>query len=174
MNRFQDFYREKKKWIALAIDFSLTHEAMRRILKYISSPYKTWATIRRNLEKYSGLYTEKYLSCNGHMLLSEQPVDENSTSVEYQSLSQSPYIVCRERKTRLGLSSFEYIPLQPRLEKWFLDETTCKNLFEYQSLDHFNREPVSESDVFERYADFFDGSLYKSIVSKCGGRDAAR
>ena len=78
-DHFVSFCRNQRDLFKLCVDFSVKGTVMKRVCKIVSKlqkkltgntmmQYKGWKSAPRNLVKYSGLNSVKYLCCRGHML----------------------------------------------------------------------------------------------------------
>lgn len=76
--------------------------------------------------------------------------------------------VCVDRGTLIDHCTFEYFPLLPRVQKWVLDETACRALFEYRH-EHCTNRDASMLDGQQLFEDYFDGALYRELVESLGG-----
>ena len=89
------------------------------------------------------MQVEKYDAC-----INDCVIYRDSSQLQYQSLSECP--VCQEpRKTR---KVFTYMPLGPRLARWYGTFNLCK-------LIHSNKISVSKKGILR---DFTDGELFNS------------
>ena len=153
-----------KAWIILGVSGAVPGTIMREILRNIGAPYTAWATVKANLQKYSRLRTTKFSCCRKHMLLRSilQQSQDSESNLE-------PCEECIRRRETPELDSFEYISLKTRLKQWLKSEHTCKMLYQNMHANAFHAR--RGGDVFE---DFYDGALFKDIVEKRGGVEAAK
>ena len=75
-------------------------------------------------------------------------IDQDSSQFQYLSLSECP--VCQVR--RISRKIFTYMPLGPRLARWYGTFNLCK-------LIHSNKISVSKKGILR---DFTDGELFNS------------
>ena len=70
--------------------------------------------------------------------------------------------------------TFEYFPLEPRIRAWIRNEESCQALFEYyqKRLEQAFRSHAP-APCEHLYEDVFDSALFRRIVTRNGGKDAA-
>ena len=61
--QFMSWSDSNMQWIDLGVDFALQQNVMQQVLGNVKAPYRSWKTIRRNIQKYSSLPTDSYLCC---------------------------------------------------------------------------------------------------------------
>ena len=65
--RFHAWALSQKSWLQVFVDFRVKQTLLDHIMKLLSGNY-TDVTLKRNLQKYTGLNPVIYICCGGHML----------------------------------------------------------------------------------------------------------
>ena len=164
---FMEWCTENKKWVEMGVRFSLQNDVMSFVLKQMpSQTYTTWETVKRNIFKYSELETTKYLSCVGHELLMKKP-EVLIANVPHDC---QPCTICPSPSAshvRKQFSSFEYIQLRPRVQKWLANENTFRLIYNEMQEKFSSRQRPNHVEPF--FEAFMDGALVKDIVRHRGG-----
>ena len=166
LRRFMEWAVREKSWIETCIEFAVTGALFDRILELINAPFKS-ITVKRNLNKYENLDTIKYVVCHSHMVIGRLSVEPDTNYV---------CDICTANETNSEFTTFEYLPLRPRVLAWsedpdsFKDVTSCRKqkmlerMYEHDLIDSGSSGPV--------YEDYFDGSWFKEIAQMYGGQRA--
>lgn len=158
---FMQWACNNKKWIELLINFGISSILFQNMLKLLNAPYHC-LTVKRNLIKYSKFEPITYISCRKHMLLYR---DQNRLQGEdVRPPNFLPCDLCQKYNTTSEFTSFEYLPLRQRLIKWYSNEESFKIVTGYRRSKL--QERTMNGTLFE---DYFDGSLFKSILDRLGG-----
>lgn len=128
--RFVKWSQENKSWVQLAVRFGLRQTVMHSILENISSPYKAWAYVQKNLVKYSDLDTTKYLACRKHEIISSISIPGDSRPSALSQIDVGSIIceACEKDVLTPDLCFFEYIPTLSRLRKWVMNPVSAGQL----------------------------------------------
>lgn len=171
--RFIQWCASNREWVEMAVDFAIRKTVMERLMKNLKAPF-TWVTVQRNLIKYSGFCTAKFLCCQGHQLFDLECSTETMDQIETEEIDiKTLCSVCVAKGTLPRLCSFEHFPLLPRIRKWVLNEESASDLYNYR---HSNCLGVDSSALGNGhfFGDYFDGTLYRDIIDKYGGEDAVK
>lgn len=102
---------------------------MTKLLNILDAKYRSWLTIKRNMIKYAELQAVKYITCDGHELLTTKPAG-NADDCETNNVQDCS--VCRGRSSVQGSrGTFEYIPILFRLRKWVQSTRTMHHPYDY-------------------------------------------
>ena len=167
---FLSWMAENRKWLDMAINGGMKQTMWADLLRNLNSPYRAYVTVKRNMLRHAGLSTRTYLCCRRHTLLFEINNEEHHSVEENRTCTQ-----CVEEGLEPSLSTFEYIPVQPRLRAWVADPKSCELLYKYR-WDNCNDERGSAYNEgrAETMHDYFDGWIYRELIESLGGEECAK